>query len=642
MKNAIFPIAIAVIAIFVGRANAQQASSTAADAPATDQVRLAQLLEKSKGNFVIPAGTYEFGGTLEIDLTKFGALSLRADGPVTIKMKAAGPAIRITGSLVGRAHPEQIKEHTWLERMPLIDGIGILGDHPEADGIELVQTMQSVISRVHVRKARHGIILSKRNRNVVISDVHLYHNSGIGLFLNEVDLHQINVGNSHISYNTQGGIVVRGGNVRNLHITGCDIEANMPNDPTPTESGNIFIDCRKSGSVAEVAITGNTIQHFAHYHPKKQAPGGANIRVAGRRGSQPNMITITGNVMSDTHTHVHLQDASDVTVIGNTYFTTEPTDILVENCQRIAIANSVLNPREAMGTGQVVLKNSSNCSVTGLICHNLLASDAAITLSNCRNTRVSECVISGSRNGIQLTDCENCSVTNCTVTELPPSGLGVVGESEGNSVRNIIVSQRRVKPILDDFQGTMRKEWRWLRENRNGWRLTDTGLQVLIEPGNMWGKDNDAKNVMLHSIPDGWQDSVEVSVQMEQHPKKRWEQTNLVWYYGDSLMVKIGLELEHGKTNVVMGREDGDRTRTIAIVPYAHETVQLRFVVEGLKLSGFYRKPATKDWIPVGSSELPLGSATPPPQVSLQFYMGEADSNRWATISKFKMRPIAH
>ncbi|QDV25223.1 right-handed parallel beta-helix repeat-containing protein [Aureliella helgolandensis] len=645
MKTLPLLFTLAVLSAFVGRAYSQQAAAATGAGEntlvATDQLRLGKLLEKSKGKLVIPAGKYEFGGTLDIDLTKFDGLSLKADGPVTITMKAAGPAIRITGSLVGRADPDQIKEHTWLERMPLIDGIGIIGDHPEADGIELVQTMQSIISRVHIRKTRHGIILSKRNRNVVISNVHLYHNSGIGLYLNEVDLHQINVGNSHISYNTQGGIVVRGGNVRNLHITGCDIEANMPSDPTPTESGNLFIDCRESGSVAEVAITGNTIQHFAHYHPQKQAPGGANIRIAGRGDFQPNMITITGNVMSDTHTHVHLQQASDVTVIGNTYFTTEPTDVLVENCQRIIIANSVMNPREAKGTGQVVLKNSSNCSVMGLICHNLLAGRAAISLENCRDTRISECVISGSRNGIQLDGCQNCSVTDCTVSDLPPEGLGVTGELEENSIRDITASHLQVDPIVDSLEGEMRKQWRWLRENKDGWKLTDSALQVLIEPGNMWGKDNDAKNVLIHPIPPAWQHSVDISVQLEQHPQKRWEQTNLVWYYSDSLMVKIGLELEHGETNIVMGREEGDRTRTIAIVPYPANTVQLRLEVEGLELRGFYREPGEQDWNAVGTATLPADSATPAPQVSLQCYMGEAGSDRWASFSQFKMCPIA-
>ena len=619
-----------------------ESSPTAKTPPAAqDHVRLEELLEASDGNLEIPAGNYEFGGTLDIDLTKFGALSIRGDGPVTITMKAAGPAIRITGSLVGRAHPAQIKEHTWMERMPLIDGIGILGDHPEADGIELVQTMQAVVSRVHVRKARHAIVLSKRNRNVVISDVHLYHNSGIGLFLKEVDLHQINVGNSHISYNNQGGIVVRGGNVRNLHVTGCDIEANMPNDPTPTESANIFIDCRKNGSVAEVAITGNTIQHFAHYHPQKQAPGGANIRVAGRNDYQPNMITITGNVMSDTHTHVHLLKTTDTTVVSNTFFTTEPTDILAEECQRIVIANSVLNPREAKGTGQVVLKNSANCSISGLVCHNLLAGDAAITLDTCRNTRIGDCVISGSRNGIKLSQCNNCQVTECTVTDLPRGGQGFVNDSvDVNSVRDVSESFVPSEPITDSFSGSMSKEWRWLRENKSGWKVTDSGLQVLIEPGNMWGKDNDARNVLLHPIPAAWEEGVDVQVQLEQHPKKRWEQANLVWYFSDSTMVKLGLELELGKTNIVMGREDGDRTRTIKIVPYADPIVQLRFIAIGQQLKGFYRKPGSEAWNPVGSSTLPASSATPPAKISLQFYMGEEDSNRWATISDFHMRPL--
>lgn len=603
-------------------------------------VHLASLLNESDGRLNIPAGTYEFGGTLEVDLSKLGAIAIRGEGPVTIRMKAAGPAIRVTGSLTGSADPRRIKNSTWLERMPLIDGIGILGDHPEADGIELVQTMQPVITRVHIRHVRHGIILSKRNRNVAISNVHLYDNSGIGLYLNQVDLHQFNVANSHISYNQQGGIVVRGGNVRNVHVTGCDIEANMPNDPTPTDSANVFIDCCKSGSVAEVAITGNTIQHYAHYHREKQAPGGANIRVAGRDGFQPNMITITGNVMSDTHTHVHLLKTNDVTVASNTYFTTEPTDILVEDCQRISIANSALNPREAKGTGQVVLKRSSHCVVNGLICHNLLAGDAAINLFDCQNTRVSDCVISGSKNGIQLMDCQNCSVTDCTVTDLPDSAHGVVGADDDNFVRDVRESFVPSEPIVDSFVGGIGKRWRWLREDKSAWKATDSGLQILIEPGNMWGKANDAKNVLVHPIPSAWHSSVDVSVQLEQHPKKRWEQTNLVWYYSDSTMIKIGLELEHGKTHVVMGREDGDRTRTIAIVPYPHETVALRLVANGLDLRGFYRHPSSNEWKLAGRTKLPADSSTPPPKISLQCYMGEQDSNRWATISKFKMATL--
>jgi len=183
----------------------------------------------------------------------------------------------------------------------------------------------------------------------------------------------------------------------------------------------------------------------------------------------------------------------------------------------------------------------------------------------------------------------------------------------------------------------MSEQWQWLRENKDGWKLTDSGLQVLIEPGNMWGGDNSAKNVLLHPAPEAWQDSIEVSVQMEQHPKKLWEQTNLVWYYSDSKMVKIGMEIKHGRTNIVMGREIDDRTQTIAIIPYTDEMVRLKLVVKGASITGFFRKPESSQWIEVGQTSLPADSSTPP-QVSLQFYQGEADSNRWATVSRFKMQ----
>ena len=83
-----------------------------------------------------------------------------------------------------------------------------------ANGIAARGTMQLTINRVVVREARHAIRLHGRNRNVLISDVHLYHNRGIGIFYDTVNLHQSNITGSHISYNAGGGVVVRGGDVR--------------------------------------------------------------------------------------------------------------------------------------------------------------------------------------------------------------------------------------------------------------------------------------------------------------------------------------------------------------------------------------------------------------------------------------------
>ena len=383
---------------------------------------LQESLERDGGNFVIPAGTYTLNETIELDLAKRGAVAVRADGPVTVTMNGPGPAFRFIGTHTGTAGPTTFQPETWKQRMPLIDGLEILGGHPEADGIELTGTVQAVINRVAVRKVHHGIHLVNRNRNIIISDCHLYENSGIGLYLDDVNLHQINVANSHISYNRQGGIVVRDGNVRNLHVTGCDIEANMPADETPTNGANILIDQSApttDRSIAEIAITGCTIQHSAHYGPSKVAPGGANIRILGNDRHRPNMITITGNVMSDTTTHVHLNQVMDVTLVGNTFFTTEPTDLLIEESRRVIVTGNAFNPREEGATGGVVVRDSSHCLLMGLTLHDIQAIEGAILLDNCRYARVAECIVSDSLGGISLRDCENCSVTGCTITGLP-------------------------------------------------------------------------------------------------------------------------------------------------------------------------------------------------------------------------------
>lgn len=191
--------------------------------------------------------------------------------------------------------------------------------------------------------------------------------------------------------------------------------------------------------------------------------------------------------------------------------------------------------------------------------------------------------------------------------------------------------------IVEDFRKPPKKPWRWIRENRDGWRITDDGLQVLIEPGNMWGGDNDARNVLVRPIPAEWRDGVEVIVQFEHHPKKRWEQADLVWYYNDGTMVKLGLEVENDQLNIVMGREEKDQARTVAVIPYGKNTVQLRLVVDGRKIAGAYRVPGEKKWTTAGDCELPSPPDGEAPHASLQFYQGDAGSDRWATVSKFRI-----
>ena len=125
--------------------------------------------------------------------------------------------------------------------MPTVCEVEIVGEHDQADGIELDGTMQATISGVLIRRCRYGVHLVRRNRNVLLADSHIYHGrpGGIGVYLDGVNLHQANIVGCHISYCPHAGIKVARSEVRNLQITGCDIEYNFdPTSPTRPTSGS--------------------------------------------------------------------------------------------------------------------------------------------------------------------------------------------------------------------------------------------------------------------------------------------------------------------------------------------------------------------------------------------------------------------
>ena len=191
----------------------------------------------------------------------------------------------------------------------------------------------------------------------------------------------------------------------------------------------------------------------------------------------------------------------------------------------------------------------------------------------------------------------------------------------------------------DDFTGNLDKGWSWVREHREAWRVSERGLEVRIEPGNMWGKANDAKNVLVRPAPDVAPEGIEINVTIENRPTSQYEQVDLVWYYDDSHMVKLGQELVNGKLSIVMGREEKDQTRTVKILPLTASRVQLRFIVKGNSIRGRFCEAGSEQWQEVGECDLPA----PPegkPKISLQFYQGAVHVEHWARVSKFRVRRL--
>ncbi|YCM42735.1 right-handed parallel beta-helix repeat-containing protein [Verrucomicrobiaceae bacterium 227] len=415
------------------------------DGETDDTAAIQHAILDGDGLLDFPKGTYRITRTLEIPLAKRSPFAMSGSmGTATVVMDGPGPAFRLVGNHGGTGDPGSVKPAVWKsERMPAIREIAIEGAHPEADGFQLEGTMQAVFDGVMIRHVRHGIHLTKRNRNILIVNCHIYHNRGVGIFLDSLNLHQINIATSHISYNRLGGIRIERSEIRNLQITGNDIEYNntprsypdLPDEPT----AEIWIDTTAEGaSVNEVTIASNTIQATA-------TEGGCNIRIMEKPDSSrpPGLIAITGNVIGSQETNVHLTGCYGVSLTGNSIYSCSHQNLLVEDSQMVTVgSNHFRRHTDAGGTG-VRFTNSRDCALSGcsFLDESLEGQESGVSLlelQNCQRLAVSGCTFTnGVPYGIDAQDCRDVLVTGCTIAEtrkIPASKATIRfhGTGEGN------------------------------------------------------------------------------------------------------------------------------------------------------------------------------------------------------------------
>ena len=398
------------------------------DGKADDTAAIQKAVDSGIGNIAFPKGVYRLTVTVTINLDKAGFTALVGDGTAKIVMAGSGPAFHFVGTHEGSADPGSIKPNVWeKQRMPLVRGLEIAGSagNKEADGLEATGTMQLTITETVIHDLHDAIHLTKRDRNILISACHLYHNSGCGVFYDHVNLHQSNIVGCHISYCAGGGVVTRGGEVRNIQIGTCDIESNMRPDAAP--SANVLIDCT-DGSTDEVAITGCTLQH------NSKSPGSANVRVIGRgitsskdpTETQEGHIAIVGNAMSDVMINVHLQHARGVTITGNTFWEGFEHDLLVEDRQAIVVGpndfdrNSryVVNGNWSKDLNGLTFRQCADCKLSGFLVKGVWKKPAALSLEKCdRCTLTDVSVLDSDGIGLWMKDCTRCRVSDCVVRD---------------------------------------------------------------------------------------------------------------------------------------------------------------------------------------------------------------------------------
>jgi parallel beta-helix repeat protein len=410
------------------------------DGQTDDTAAIQRAVNAALGDIRFGRGVYRITKPIVVELNKFGPASFVGEGTSRIVMAGPGPAIRFVGTHGGNADPNTVKSSVWQrERMPTVVGMEIVGAHPEAVGIEADRTMELTLSRLSIRKCLHAIHLVRRNRNVIVAQCHLYNNRGVGLYLDNVDLHQINVSGCHISYNFGGGVVSRAGGVRNLQITGCDIEGNMSLETPPT--ANVLIDCTGStDGTAEVAITGCTLQH------NPLSPDSANIRFMGpaKTDSRWGHVTIGSNVLSDVKLNIDIQKGRGISIVGNTFGTAAECDLRLVDCSNVVVGANVLdrnpNYKDEAANGGVLLKNCRDMTIAGLHVNGARRLPAGLVLENCRRVNVTGCSILDCDNaGILLKGVSNSRVSDCLIrNDRSPASPWTAVKVEGGAANTIL------------------------------------------------------------------------------------------------------------------------------------------------------------------------------------------------------------
>ncbi|HVX15018.1 MAG TPA: right-handed parallel beta-helix repeat-containing protein [Pirellulales bacterium] len=441
----------------------------AGDGKIDDTPAIMHALADGDGTLEFPPGDYLLTRTVEVALADHGRFGIDGSGGTAkIIMAGEGPAFHLVGTHDKTADPTGFKPAVWArERMPTARHIEIEGRHPRSAGFLLEGTMQAMFAGVLLRGLDDGIRVHGRARNLLISHCHIYNNRGVGVFLDRVNLHQAVITGSHISYCLRAGIKIVGSEIRNLQITGNDIEYNY--DPNANDAADVYIDSTADGSsVREGTIVGNTIQ-------AKYSPGGANVRLVGRNATENHragMFTISDNLIGSQEINVHLVACRGVVVSGNVIYSGHRRNVEVDGSRNIVLAANGFEHNPDYGEHElctgVRLADSHDCTLSGSILHDCQAGEhtvaGAVPLSReglleiirCRRVNINGCqVLDGQPFGLLIDESDLLNVSGTSILETRPeqktrAAIRLRGAGRGNLITANTLGKGTEDAILRD------------------------------------------------------------------------------------------------------------------------------------------------------------------------------------------------
>ena len=156
----------------------------------------------------------------------------------------------------------------------------------------------------------------------------------------------------------------------------------------------------------------------------------------------------------------------------------------------------------------------------------------------------------------------------------------------------------------ESFGNKLDKDWSWVREEPKAWHLENHSLVLLTQPGYLHAHMNDAKNVLVHPVPESGGGPVAVEVWMENDPKVQFEHGGVLWYYDDDNYAGLFKESLEGKAKLQMVLEK-EAKPSFVVKEYNSTGVWLRLVVADGKVTAQFRETENENWTTVGEKPLP-------------------------------------
>ena len=197
------------------------------------------------------------------------------------------------------------------------------------------------------------------------------------------------------------------------------------------------------------------------------------------------------------------------------------------------------------------------------------------------------------------------------------------------------MSSNKEKIIFEDnFDSGLKQGWEWLRQNKECWRIQDSGLEIRVVPGD----ENTVKNALIRSAPNrnNGTFAIEVSVSNYNRPVQPYEQAGITWYNNARPIAKLVKEYIYPpnvphKTGNNIFIFTGD-------VSIQQQKVRLRFIVSRDLWKAQYHFEKRAEFKTAASGKLPTPKND---SVSIQCYNGPANAEHWVRFENFQIKQIS-